>query len=99
MIDQTPTGPALAEALGGTFDLDNGTVRFEGRDYFVRCATTGKVQLITHVLDSGALGSAPVNLGMMSEGVDTLAKEFVDTLVAARLPHPTGISWAYYLGL
>lgn len=76
MNDRTPTGPALAERLGGTFDFDNATVRFEGHSYFVRCGATGKVQL---VLDGQ---SAPVNLGRMSEPLDVLAREFEAALDA-----------------
>lgn len=77
MTDTTrPTGPTLAEALGGTFDLDNGTVRFPGRTYFVRCGVTGKVQLVFDGV------TPPVNLGLMSEGVEVLRREFRDALCA-----------------
>jgi hypothetical protein len=79
MNDTTrPAGPALADALGGTFDFDNGTVRFEERDYFVRCSITGRVHLVI-------FGGRAVILGRMSEGIDALRYEFLDALIAEGL--------------
>lgn len=83
MTDHQPaTGPALAARLGGTFDFDNATVRFEGRSYFVRCGATGKVQLVLHRY------GAPFNLGRMSEPLDDLATEFEETLEDLGLTPP-----------
>lgn len=80
-MNDAHTGPMLAEALGGTFDFDNGTVRFADRDYFVRCTFTGRVGL---VLGDGR----QVPVGRMSEGVDTLRREVDDALAAEGLPGP-----------
>lgn len=67
------TGPDLAEALGGTFDFNNGKIWLmhpDGTDYFVRCSVTGKVWLDWTETDR-------YHLGMMSDGVGALAAEFV----------------------
>lgn len=82
MNDQTsPTGPALAKSLGGTFDVDSAVVRFRNRNYFVRCSTTGRVHLVVQ-------DGRSVPLGRISEGIAVLGREFIDALAVEHLARP-----------